>query len=217
MAPKKEADDEQNRRLYESQSLKYQDGAHAALQEFDRAILTLSAGALGLSLAFIKDIVPLNKAIHLVLLFGSWVLFGASILLTLVSFVASQKAFKHSQKVAYQYYMEQKHEILDQRHVPALVTRYLTYAAGVCFLVALIMTLVFTTVNVSNLSAILQTTKTAPGVRMSEEPLPKSTGNDVNRGVEPAGMIKVPAPQPLVVPPTSPIHQSPAPPASEKK
>lgn len=207
MEPNSHADHEQNRRLYESESLKFQDGAYAASQEFDRAILTLSAGALGLSLAFIKDIVPLNKAIHLLLLFGSWVFFVASILLMLVSFVASQKAFRHSKKVAHEYYIKQNDEILDQRNVPALVTRYLTYASGVCFFVALIMTLAFTMVNVNNLSAILQTAKTVPGVRMSEKPLPNSTGHDVNKSVEPASLINFPARQPLVVPP-SPIHQS---------
>ena len=37
----------QCRRLYEAECLKYQDGAHSALQEFDKAILTLSAGLLG--------------------------------------------------------------------------------------------------------------------------------------------------------------------------
>ena len=216
MATESQPADEQRRKLYESQSLKYQDGAHAAIQEFDRAILTLSAGTLGVSLAFIKDIVPLSQAIHLLLLFGSWAFLGASILLTLVSFVASQKAFKHSQKIAYQYYMEQKYEILECRHVPALVTRYLTYAAGGCFLVALVMTLVFATANVNNLSAILKTTKSKSGVPMSNMSLPNNTGGDVNKGVEPAGLMKVPAPQPLVVPP-APGHQSPVPPPTERK
>ena len=216
MGPESQTAEDQNRKLYESQCLKYQDGAHAATQEFDRAILTLSAGALGLSLAFIKDIVSLNVAIHLFLLFGSWVFFGFSILFTLASFVASQKAFKHSQNIAYRYYMEHKHEVLKQRSVPALATRYLTYAAGASFLFGLVMTLVFTTVNVNNLSAILETTKTAPGVRMSDRPLPNSTGNDLNKGVEPAGLIKVPPQQPLVVPPV-PGPQPPAQPRTQRK
>jgi len=82
---------EEDRKLYEALCLKYQDGAHASLQEFDRAILTLSAGSLGLSLAFIKDVVPLRNAVHLGFLFGSWYLFGSSVLLTLISFIASQK------------------------------------------------------------------------------------------------------------------------------
>ena len=41
-------------------------------EKFDNAILTLSTGALGISLAFIKDIVPLKIAQNLWLLKASW-------------------------------------------------------------------------------------------------------------------------------------------------
>ena len=37
----------------------------SASEDFDRNLLTLSSGALGLSLAFIKDIVPLSKSVRL--------------------------------------------------------------------------------------------------------------------------------------------------------
>jgi hypothetical protein len=47
----------------------------AGSDEFDRGLLTLSSGALALSLAFIKDVVPLGRAIHLPVLFASWVSF----------------------------------------------------------------------------------------------------------------------------------------------
>ncbi len=101
-----ESEEQNRRKLYESQCFKYQDGANAAIQEFDRAILTLSAGSLGLSLAFLRDVVPLKSALNLSVLFGSWCLFGGAILLTLLSFFASQKAFRHSQRIAFVYYIE---------------------------------------------------------------------------------------------------------------
>src|SRR6185295_17250792 len=92
----------QRERLYEAQSLKYQDGAHAALEAFDKAILTLSAGALGLSLVFIKDVAPLPTAVGLWLLFWSWGFLGAAIFLTLFSFIASYQAFEHQKEVAFE-------------------------------------------------------------------------------------------------------------------
>src|SRR5580698_4563845 len=80
-------------RLYEAQCLKCQDNVHAAQQEFDKAILTLSAGLLGISLAFIKDIVPLEHAFNLSLLYASWVFAVVAMILTLLSFLASKHAF----------------------------------------------------------------------------------------------------------------------------
>ncbi len=62
--------------------------------QFDRAILTLSSGLLALSLAFIKDIVPLKEAQWMNLLFVSWCLLGFAILSTVISFLASQKAIR---------------------------------------------------------------------------------------------------------------------------
>ena len=57
---------------------------------FDRAILTLAAGAFGLSLAFIRQIAPQPEATTFLAV--AWGAFGASILSTLVSFLTSQSA-----------------------------------------------------------------------------------------------------------------------------
>src|SRR5260370_16930683 len=56
------------------------------IDELDKAILTLSSGGLGLSLAFLKDIVPLTQTSLLPLLYFSWGLFIVAIVFTLVSF-----------------------------------------------------------------------------------------------------------------------------------
>jgi hypothetical protein len=54
--------------------------------EYDKQLLTLSAGFLVLSLAFIKDVVPLNHAAHLWALYLAFVLIGICVCLVLVSF-----------------------------------------------------------------------------------------------------------------------------------
>lgn len=60
--------------------------------QFDKQVLFLASGALGLSFAFIKDIVKLNVATNKWLLVSSWSLFGAVILLSIVSHYTSLKA-----------------------------------------------------------------------------------------------------------------------------
>jgi hypothetical protein len=196
------ADEEQRSRLYEQLCLKYQDGAHASIQEFDRAILTLSAGLLALSLAFIKDVVPLTAAIDLFLLFWSWGLFGTSILLTLVSFIASQKAFQRSQESAYAYYMEHNHEVLSKPHVSTRVTRYLTSGEGGCFVAALGLTLAFAIINVNHASGkIGAISMNSGGSKVSDKLEQKILNVPLKEGVQPADLIKVPEPPRLVVPP----------------
>jgi hypothetical protein len=59
---------------------------------FDKAILTLAAGSFGLSLAFIKQLVPDSSPKCSIFLIASWLSFGFSILSTLVSFLTSQFA-----------------------------------------------------------------------------------------------------------------------------
>lgn len=61
-------------------------------RSFDKYVLTLASGALGLSLVFIERIVPRPSAASASYLVGAWICFGASILITLVSFLCSQRA-----------------------------------------------------------------------------------------------------------------------------
>lgn len=59
---------------------------------FDKAILTFSAGAFGLSLTFFKEIVSDIKPNTLEYLFIAWGAFCVSMFCTLFSFITSQKA-----------------------------------------------------------------------------------------------------------------------------
>jgi len=61
-------------------------------QQFDKAILTLSSGGLGVSIIFLRDILPLEQITNYCFLIGSWILFTISITCTLISFLASQYA-----------------------------------------------------------------------------------------------------------------------------
>ena len=61
-------------------------------RSFDKYILTLSGGTFGLSVFIIKQLAPQPINTSMPLLIGAWFAFGASILITLISFLLSQKA-----------------------------------------------------------------------------------------------------------------------------
>jgi hypothetical protein len=63
---------------------------HAATQSFDKAVMTLSAGGLALSIGFVSRIAP--APVHDWLLVLAWSLFAGSLLLILLSFLTSQEA-----------------------------------------------------------------------------------------------------------------------------
>ncbi len=107
-------------------------------QQFDRAILGLSTSALALSLAFIKDIVPSSPAEHLDVLFLSWGGFIGAIACTVISFQTSQAAIRarlgHDDKRGDKY---------------GMYTRWFNRVAGGSFSVALVLTAVFVSCNLS--------------------------------------------------------------------
>jgi uncharacterized membrane protein len=116
-------------------------------ERFDSAILTLSTAALGVSLAFIKDVVALQSAERVAWLIGSWWLFGCAIVTTLLSFVASQLGLRRQLRLAEEYYLGGQEESLNARNAPARATDWLFYLAGVFFVAALGSTIYFVTGN----------------------------------------------------------------------
>lgn len=70
---------------------------HAASRDFDKAIMTLAAGALGVSIAFVHDVAP--DPVHVAWLGWAWGLFAGSLVLILVSFLTSQHALRREMKV----------------------------------------------------------------------------------------------------------------------
>jgi len=75
------------RDLLQELSIKSQD-------QYDKTLLTISTGALGLSFAFIKDIVNISSATNINFLTGSWICLTLSILCILISFLSAKYALK---------------------------------------------------------------------------------------------------------------------------
>lgn len=116
-------------------------------ENFDKSILSLSSAALGLSLAFIKDIVKLQNVQAVLLLKLSWILFTVAIISTVISFATSQKSITLQLDYAEKYYLEEKFEYLTKKNSWKNITILLNSISGVIFVLAIILTVIFVILN----------------------------------------------------------------------
>ncbi len=139
----------------------------------DRAILSVSTAALGFSLAFLKDIVPLHEAIFPYLPYLSWAFFALSIVLTLLSFFSSQKAIDEQLLLAHRYYIDRDEEAITFRPIAAKLTDILNKAGAISLVMGLLVTCTFVSANLLK------------GKIMSEK-------NQINEGVSVPLMQRIP-------------------------
>jgi hypothetical protein len=203
-----ELHDEYLRRVWE--------GTTSQSASFDRHVLTLSGGALGLSVTFLKDVIPISSAVCLPLLFVSWVWFILCVLITLISFRASIKALEKAVPYVTKYYLEGDAEALN-KHLESQWTKavdWCAYAGIIFFVLGLIFTMMFVGVNLLG------------GRTVSQENVNKvfSSGN-VGKGAKPPAMtplqegVKPAAMTPVQSTPAQPAQAkpAPAPPQAQKK
>lgn len=115
----------------------------------DRAILTVSTAALGFSLAFLKDLVPLTGAKLPILLYASWIAFACAILVTLLSFFASQVAISGELKKAEKYYLDGDESQFDSQLMAEKVTATLNIISAISFIVGIVLTCIFSGINLA--------------------------------------------------------------------
>ena len=70
-------------------------------KQFDKHILFIASGALGISFSFIKDIVDLKYSIYNFILIVSWIDLAVVILLSLISHYISKQALNEKLKLFY--------------------------------------------------------------------------------------------------------------------
>jgi tetrahydromethanopterin S-methyltransferase subunit F len=114
--------------------------------KFDKAILTLAAGAFGFSLAFIKEIVTCIKDGTFVWLLAAWTGFGASLLSTLISFLASQSACRKQIKILEKVIFDGKKRETEKNRA-AKWTFGLNIASIAAFILGVILLVVFVSMN----------------------------------------------------------------------
>lgn len=120
------------RDLLQELSIKSQD-------QYDKTLLTLSTGALGLSFAFIKDIVNISVATNINYLTGSWISLTFSILCILISFLSAKHALDKAIEA------EDNDEVYESKL--DRITSILNWMSAAFFIAGLIFVTVFIKLN----------------------------------------------------------------------
>jgi hypothetical protein len=126
------------------------DAEREGARSLDKAILTLAAGALGLSLTFIRQMVPDIKHGTFAYLITAWGLFSLSILLTLISFLTSQWACARQREILETEYLNDKNckkESVALKNKPSTWTKILNIFAIISFMVGVIFLAGFSIIN----------------------------------------------------------------------
>jgi hypothetical protein len=123
-------------------------GQQSSYQQFDKAILALSTGGLALSVTFLRDIFQQKLIVDKWMLVASWGLFCLAILLTLSSFLTSQYAYGRQLEITEDYYVRKNKEALTAKNKFSRATAVLNIVSAVSFILAVISTIVFVTINI---------------------------------------------------------------------
>lgn len=112
-------EDEQRKHLVQAEQ--------ESVASYDKAILSLAAGGLGVSMAFVKDIVDNKVGLPFHYLYWSWTVWGVSVTSTLASFYTSRLALRKAIRQ------------IDARMAPTggkatVVTEILNALSGISFL-----------------------------------------------------------------------------------
>ena len=128
------------------------DAKREGIRSFDKAILTLAAGALGLSLTFIRQIVPDIKSGTMFMLICAWSSFCISILSTLISFLTSQSACSRQIEIMEAKYFDDNSDMSEKvnyKNKPAIWTERLNKYSIFIFIIGVILLVTFSSVNLS--------------------------------------------------------------------
>lgn len=181
---------------------------HAEYEEsrlFDKAILTLTAAAFGLSLTFIRQIVPTIKAGTVWILICAWAGFCISLLSTLISFLTSQYACSKQREILEAEFLDNHGSQSKKAHPKnklAIWTRRLNNISIFAFIIGVIFLVTF---SITNLSTI------------KEDAMSNKKEEKVEKGFVPQKSPKKPEHiEEGFVPPTSP-KIPPAKPSNNKK
>jgi len=114
-----------------------------AQRDFDKTVFTLSGGAIGVSFAFITDIVNPETLVSLPCLIISWSSWAASLLCVLLSYYSSHMALRKTINQVDQDKIRKEHPggTFDK------ITAFLNAAGGILFLIGLISMIIFVQKN----------------------------------------------------------------------
>jgi hypothetical protein len=115
-------------------------------EDYDKALLSLSGGALGVSFVFVDKIVDRSHVVGPYLLIGAWIVWGVSIAAVIASYWCSRRALRCA--------IEEVDQNSPETPVPrkpggsmARVTEALNVLAGVLFVGGVILMALFASAN----------------------------------------------------------------------
>jgi hypothetical protein len=120
----------------------------ANAEAYDKAILTLSSVFLGLSLTFIQEVIPLDRASYLPMLHGAWAVLVVTIVWVITAFIYGQWGARKLKEFAVRYFLEgdkSEPEKFSTSH--ALAILWLNTLAGVLFIAGIILLTAFVSIN----------------------------------------------------------------------
>ena len=199
---------------HKSEAEKIKEDIDSSSDSFDKSMLTLSSGALGVSLAFIKDIVPLGHAVWLGLLVTSWIVFAVCILTTVVSFQFSIVALKKRRGLLDEMLRTQNPElqVLQDSGWNTAVSAC-NFTALVLFILGLACTMMFIVKNVTGSRTEKDSQSYTPTVtQVTNCRMNDGSGKNVEKAATPKSLEKGRQPAKIVPPP-----KAPAPPPSPAK
>jgi hypothetical protein len=183
-------------------------------ENFDKSVLTYAVAGLGLSLGFLKDFIPITKAAHAWMLYGSWALFVVAVVLTMISFPLSQAGLKRQLALAERYYLQEDESVLTEMNSFSRYTEHANRWSGASFLLGLMLTTLFVAVNLKGAAEMQEPPKTSQGTPLGaivpdlqRIPQPDSTRGAPVPNIQP--VENTPKPSPACTPATAPAIQIP--------
>jgi hypothetical protein len=173
------------------------DAERESSRSLDKAILTLAAGALGLSLTFLRQIVPDIQEGTLILVILAWGFFSLSILITLISLLTSQWACKRQRDILEGEYLNPKNCGMDAKNIPAICTKWLNISGIVTFMIGVVFLASFSIINLREDTMVKENvSKSERGFVPPKLPKLPRPGGDKEAGFVPPGLPKKPLPVP---------------------
>jgi hypothetical protein len=141
------SDKEEREKLYEKTKDELLSKQLSNSETYDNSLLSLSSAFLGLSIAFIKDIAPLNEAKCTLILYSSWILFSLTIIIVISSFLYGQKGIKELIEAARMYYLENDESAYKVSEKVSKNIDLFNTLSGVTFIFAILLTVAFVLTN----------------------------------------------------------------------
>lgn len=171
---------------------------------FDKSILTYSTGSLALSIGFLKDFIPVTKALSPWLLYCSWAVFVVAILSTMTSFIVSQQSLRAQLALNERYYLSHDESAFSASNPWAKVAEWMNYGSGIAFATGIVFTTVFVSINMERAAIMSEQKNSTTPLGALVPPGQRVDPTIVNRGTGTPGMQAVPASQPSTQPSGAP-------------